>query len=110
VLSVPARPPLVGAAGYLGRFLERGGRVAWGVVATDGPVFVSPDRHWRELIDLWAAVEERGVDVALLRRRSLVTAHCGLGLHTPTVAERVDRAVREIGRRIAASACEDESS
>jgi hypothetical protein len=109
VLSIPARPALVGAAGYLGRFLDRGGRVAWGVVATDGPVFVSPDRHWRELVALWAAIERRGVDGAMLRRRSLVTAHCGLGLHTPTVAERVCRAVREIGRRIDAAAREDRS-
>jgi hypothetical protein len=107
VLSIPARPTLVGAAGYLGRFLDRGGRVAWGVVATDGPVFVSPDRHWRELGELWAAIEQRGVDGATLRRRSLVTAHCGLGLHTPAVAERVYRAVREIGRRVDAAACED---
>ena len=108
VLSIPARPSIVGAAGYLGRFLEGGGRVAWGVVATDGPMFVSPDRQWRELVELWAELERRGVDGDLLRQRSLVTAHCGLGLHTPAVAERVCRAVREIGRRIAAAACEDQ--
>jgi hypothetical protein len=110
VLSIPARPALVGAAGYLGRFLDTGGRIAWGVVATDGPVFVSPERHWRELLDLWTAIERRGVDGVLLRRSSLATAHCGLGLHTPTVAERVYRSVGEIGRRIAASACEDQRS
>ena len=108
VLSIPARPAVVGAAGYLGRFLEGGGRIAWGVVATDGPMFVSPDRQWRELVELWAASSNSAVSTRdLLRRRSLVTAHCGLGLHTPVVAERVCRAVREIGRRIAASACED---
>ena len=107
VLSIPARPAITKAAGYLSRFLESGGRVAWGVVATDGPMFVSPDRQWRELADLWAELDRRGVDGTLLRQRSLVTAHCGLGLHTPVVAERVCRAVREIGRRIAVSACED---
>jgi hypothetical protein len=107
VLSIPARPALAAAAGYLARFLEGGGRIAWGVVATDGPMFVSPDRHWRELSELWAELERRGVDAVLLRRRSIVTAHCGLGLHTPVVAERVCRAVREIGQRIAVSACED---
>ena len=63
VLSIPARPPVTGAAGYLGRFLDGGGRIAWGVVATDGPMFVSPDRQWRELID---AV---GGDRATRRRR-----------------------------------------
>jgi hypothetical protein len=107
VLSIPARPAVICAAGYLGRFLEGGGRIAWGVVATDGPMFVSPDRQWRELTDVWAGLEQRGVDGELLRRRSVVTAHCGLGLHTPVVAERVCRAVREIGRRIAVSSCED---
>ena len=107
VLSIPARPAIAGAAGYLGRFLEGGGRIAWGVVATDGPMFVSPDRQWRELTELWAELEQRGVDADVAARRSLVTAHCGLGLHTPVVAERVCRAVREIGRRIAASSCED---
>ena len=35
-----------------------------------------------------------------LRRRSLVTPACGLGLHTPSVAERVLRLTREIGRRV----------
>jgi hypothetical protein len=107
VLSMPARQAVVSAAGYVGRFLEGGGRIAWGVVATDGPVFVAPDRQWRELVDVWDALDQRGVDASLLARRSLVTAHCGLGLHTPVVAERVCRAVREVGRRIAAASCED---
>jgi hypothetical protein len=107
IVSIPARHSVAVSAGYLGRFLEGGGRVAWGVVATEGPMFVSADRHWRELGELWADLEGRGVDPELLRSRSLVTAHCGLGLHTPVVAERVCRTVREIGRRIAAETCED---
>ena len=107
ILSIPARPSVVAAAGYLGRFLEDGGRIAWGVVATDGPMFVSPDRQWRDLSDLWAELGKRGIDAALIGRRSIVTAHCGLGSHTPAVAERVCRAVREIGRRIAARSCDD---
>ena len=107
VLSLPMRSSLAGAAGYLGKFVETGGRVAWGVVPTDGPMFVSPDRHWRELVDLWRELDERGVDLELLRARSLVTPHCGLGSHTPIVAERVCRAVREIGRRIAGGTLPD---
>ena len=103
ILSVPVRPNLAGVAGYLGHFLDSGGRVAWGVVPTDGPMFVSPDRHWRELVELWRGLAERGVDVDMLRARSLVTPACGLGTHTPIVAERVCRAVREVGRRIAES-------
>jgi hypothetical protein len=107
VLSLPAGQAVVGAAGYVARFLDGGGRIAWGVVATDGPVFVAPDRQWRDLLDVWDALDQRGVDASLLARRSLVTAHCGLGMHTPVVAERVCRAVREVGRRVASASCED---
>lgn len=109
ILSIPARRSLAVAAGYLGRFLEGGGRIAWGVVATDGPVFVSPERPWRTLTELWAELGRRGIDPELLRQRSLVTAHCGLGLHTPAVAERVCTAVREVGRRIGRATGEDRS-
>jgi hypothetical protein len=101
IVSFPVRANLAGVAGYLGHFLDAGGRIAWGVVPTDGPTFASPDRHWRELVDLWSGLAERGVDFELLRARSIVTPHCGLGTHTPIVAERVCRAVREVGRRIA---------
>ena len=101
ILSIPVHPRIAGVAGYLGHFLDAGGRIAWGVVPTDGPMFASPDRHWRELLELWSGLADRGVDRDLLRSRSLVTAHCGLGTHTPVVADRVCRAVREVGRRIA---------
>jgi hypothetical protein len=100
VLSVPASAAIADVAGYLVRFLEHGGRVAWGAVSTDGPIPTSNERTWRELCDVWAALVERGCDPVQLRQRSLVTPHCGLGLHTPAVAERVCRLTREIGRRI----------
>jgi hypothetical protein len=101
VLSIPVHPRIAGVAGYLGHFLDAGGRIAWGVVPTDGPMFASPDRHWRELLELWSGLAQRGVDPDLLRSRSIVTPHCGLGTHTPVVADRVCRSVREVGRRIA---------
>lgn len=107
VLSVPLRADLAGVAGYLGKFVESGGRIAWGVVPTDGPMFASPDRHWRDLMEVWADLADRGVSIEQLRAQSLVTPHCGLGTHTPIVAERVCRAVREVGRRIADSTLRD---
>ena len=107
VLSIPARPAVAGAAGYLGRFLEAAG-------ASPGASSPPTDRCSSRPIASgasWSSCGRRSSNGAstatLLRRRSLVTAHCGLGLHTPVVAERVCRAVREIGRRIAVSACED---
>jgi len=100
VLSVPVRPQLVGVAGYLDKFLRDGGRIAWGVVSTDGPITCSDERPLRLLGDVWCSLVQRGCDPALLRRRSLVTPHCGLGLHTPPVADRVCRITRDIGRRV----------
>ncbi len=100
MLSVPVHPSLANVAGYLVRFLESGGRVAWGVVPTDGPIPTSSERSWRQLSDLWCELVSRGCDPVLLRQRSLVTPHCGLGLHAPSVADRVVRLTREVGRRI----------
>ena len=100
VLSVPVDPQLAGVAGYLMRFLERGGRIAWGVVPTDGPIATSSERSWRQLSDVWCELVKRGCDSVVLRQRSLVTPHCGLGLHTPAVADRVARLTREVGRRV----------
>jgi hypothetical protein len=100
VLSVPVSGALADVAGYLVRFLDGGGRVAWGTVSTDGPIPTSNDRPWRRLSDVWCELVERGCDPVLLRQRSLVTPHCGLGLHTPAVADRVCRLTREVGRRV----------
>ena len=62
VLSVPVDEQLVDVAGYLVRFLERGGRIAWGVVPTDGPIATTSERSWRQLSDLWCELVRRGCD------------------------------------------------
>ena len=100
VLAIPVCGELAGVAGYLVRFLEGGGRIAWGAVSTDGPIPTTSDRPWRQLSDVWCQLVQRGCDPVLLRQRSIITPHCGLGTHTPSVAERVCRLTREIGRRI----------
>lgn len=102
ILSVPASSALVGVTGYLTTFLEQGGRIAWGAIATDGPIPPSDERPWRVLSEVWGAMAERGCDLSLVRDRSLVTTHCGLGLHTPAVAEHVAELTTSLGRRIAA--------
>ncbi len=86
VLSVPvdAGPVaagLIGAAGALIGFLERGGWVAWGAVPTDGPVGEGAARPWRVLSALWCELEQAGCDPVRLRRQGLITPACGLGLH-----------------------------
>ena len=100
ILSIPLQPRLTEVAGYLARFLEDGGRVAWGVIATDGPITTTSERSWRMLTDVWCELVNRGCDPVELRRRSLVTPACGLGLHGLEVAERVVRLTCEIGRKI----------
>lgn len=100
VLSIPAVASLESAGGYLQRFLEDGGWVIWGVVATDGPIGVTAGRAWHQLSGVWCSLVQRGVDPGLLRRQALLTPHCGLGTHTPVVAERVCQTVREVTHRV----------
>jgi hypothetical protein len=100
VLSIPATRDVTASAGYVQRFLEGGGWVAWGAVATDGPVGVTAGRAWHQLSGLWCELVQQGVDPVALRRQSMITPHCGLGLHSPIVAERLCRMVRDVARRV----------
>ncbi|HEY4331100.1 MAG TPA: hypothetical protein VGM78_00965 [Ilumatobacteraceae bacterium] len=100
LMSVPARLSLVEFAGYIQRFLEGGGWIAWGAVATDGPVPMSAERPWRRLCELWCQLVQRGCNPALLRQQALITPECGLALHNSAVAERVLRINAELSARV----------
>lgn len=100
VISLPVTPELVDWAGYLTRFLDDGGIIAWGVVPTDGPIPTLPDRPWRDLSDLWCALVQRGCDPVQLRRRSLVTPQCGLASHSVSVARQIARLTADVGKRV----------
>ena len=98
VLSVPVDLRLLESAGYLARFLEDGGWIAWGAVPP------RPDRHvgrtsvaqaQRPVVRARAARLRPGHSCAS-RRSSRPSA--GSALHTPAVAERVHRLAAEIGR------------
>lgn len=99
VLSLPVRPEVADSAGYLIRFMERGGYVAWGVVPTSGPILASAERPWRNLTQLWCELVQRGADPSMLRRQSIITPECGLSSHSPVVAERVHRIAADVSRR-----------
>ena len=99
-MSIPARTSLVESAGYIQRFLESGGWIAWGAVNTDGPVPMSAERPWKRLCELWCQLVQRGCSPALLRQQSLITPECGLGLHNGAVAERVLRINAELSTRV----------
>jgi methionine synthase II (cobalamin-independent) len=100
VLSVPVDMRLLESAGYLARFISDGGTVAWGAVSTEGPIASSAERPWRKLSELWCELVHRGADPAQLRRQSIITPECGLGTHTPAVAERVHRLAADISERV----------
>lgn len=100
VLSLPVHLDVVAAAGYLIRFLESGGYVAWGVVPTSAPISASADRPWRRLCALWCELVRCGADPVRLRNQALVTAECGLSAHSQVVAQRVHTIVAEVGRRV----------
>ena len=100
ILAVPVKPAVAFSSGYLNQFLDRGGIIAWGVVPTDGPIPMSAERPWRQLTELWCQMVQRGCDQVQLRRQCIVTPECGLGLHAPSVAERVHAITAEVGRRV----------
>ncbi len=100
VLSVPVDLRLLESAGYLARFLSDGGTIAWGAISTEGPIATSAERPWRKLIDLWCEMVKRGADPTQLRQQSIITPECGLGTHTPAVAERVHGLAADISERV----------
>ena len=100
VISLPVSAELVDWVGYLTRFLDDGGTIAWGVMPTDGPVPSSSDRQWRELSDVWCSLVQRGCDPVLLRRQSILTPQCGLAYHSASVARRIARLTGDVGKRV----------
>lgn len=100
LISVPVHVELLEYAGYLARFLDDGGLIAWGVVPVDRPVGPSSERYWQALAALWCSLVERGVDATLLRRNALITPMCGLAGHQVSVARRLSRIGGEVARKV----------
>ncbi|MBX3284492.1 MAG: hypothetical protein KF703_04035 [Actinobacteria bacterium] len=100
LLSLPVGAEVTGSAGALGAFLERGGWVAWGAVATNEPLGEQPSRSWRQLSSQWCELVQSGCDPVLLRRQALVTPVCGLALHDVTQAEHVFNLTRRLAEKI----------
>jgi methionine synthase II (cobalamin-independent) len=104
VLSLPASMSLVPLAGYLDRFLRNGGWIAWGAIATEGPIGVTSSRSWHQLSNVWCELVQRGCQPELLRTQSLLTPDCGLGTHSVSVAERVCHSLRDVSRSLRSEA------
>lgn len=104
VLSIPLSDDLAHYAGYISRFLEGGGVVAWGAIPTAGPLTVRVDRYWKRLSDIWCQLVERGVDPGRIRRQSLITPECGLAQHQVSSARKVARLSSELGHKVSTQA------
>lgn len=100
LLSVPVGADVTGSAGAIGAFLERGGWVAWGAVATDGPLGEQASGSWRRLSMQWCELVQNGCDPVLLRRQALVTPVCGLALHDEAQADHVFALTRRLAEKI----------
>lgn len=100
VLSVPISSRLVDAASGIAHYLNGGGWIAWGGVATDGPMGQSVERWCKRLASAWCGLVQGGCDAALLRRQSILTPECGLALHSAESADLVVQRVRELAERV----------
>ncbi len=100
IVSLPCAEGLADSAGYLARFLDDDGLIAWGAVNSTGPLPTSVERPWRKLTALWCELVNVGVDPARLRVQSLISPSHGLGALTPGVAERVHQITTEVAGRV----------
>ena len=100
VISAPAEPGLVGWAGELSSFLDRGGRVVWGAVPVDQPLGTGEELLWRRLSAVWCELVGEGVDPLVLRSRSMIGPVDGLGHFGVTQAERVLDLVDSLATRV----------
>ncbi len=99
-LAAPITAQLETAAVEIGRFLERGGLVAWGAVPVDEPLGSSPERLWRRLSAVWCELTRLGADPMLLRERSIITPSGGMAAFTAPQAERVVELAQELASRV----------
>ncbi|HAZ34035.1 MAG TPA: hypothetical protein DCY63_09340 [Acidimicrobiaceae bacterium] len=100
MLSMPATEAVVDVSGYLDRFMQNGGRIAWGAVGTEGPVGVSAGRSWKALSGIWCKMVQRGTDPGMLRSQSLLSPQSGLASYSPAVAEEICESLHNISLRV----------
>jgi hypothetical protein len=103
VLSLPVDRDAAADPAVIGRHLDAGGWLAWGAVPTSGPVG-DELRLWRRLEAAWADLAAGGVDLQLLRARSLVTPACGLAFHGLSQAAGTMKLAVRLGERVAHAA------
>ena len=82
----------------IGRFLSRGGTIAWGIVPTDPDAVASATAEalGERLLGLVARVEALGFPREQVLRQALVTPACGLGTRPMETAARALRLARDV--------------
>lgn len=100
MIAFPASHAVVPLAGQLDRFLSNGGWVAWGAVATGGPIGVTARRSWLHLQEVWSELASRGCSPDRLREQCLLTPDGALLQHNPLIAERICRSVRDVSSKL----------
>ncbi len=89
----------------LGRFLDRGGAVAWGIVPTRAEAAAeTAEGLSAKLRALWSDLSARGVDRDRLWTQALITPACGTGLLPTDLAEAIYRLTAEVATRLLAPA------
>lgn len=104
LIAFPASHSVVPLAGQLDRFLANGGWIAWGAVATGGPIGVTATRSWSQLQDVWSELAARGCSPDRLREQCLLTPDGALLHHNPLIAERICRSVRDVSAKLRSTA------
>lgn len=102
LIAFPASRAVVSLAGQLHRYLANGGWIAWGAVATGGPIGVTSNRSWMQLQEVWSELASRGCSTDLLRAQCLLTPSGSLVHHNPIIAERICQSVRDVSAKLRA--------
>jgi hypothetical protein len=93
VMSLPVSRGLVAVAGYLDRFVRNDGWIAWGAVATEGPIGAGRPRAWQRLATVICELVQAGCDRDRLLSQCFITPECGLGTHSRATAQQVAEAL-----------------
>jgi hypothetical protein len=82
-------------------FLDRGGRIAWGIIPTlNFTGEETADGLARRLQEAWNLLAGKGIDLDLIRERSLITPACGLGPISPEDGERILALLPQVQERL----------
>lgn len=100
LLSFPAGTLSAGDTPLLVRFLDAGGWIAWGCVATHEPHRDVDDATcWRRLVAARDSLVLAGCDRHGLRHQAILTPDCGLARHPSNQVEPIYDRVRRLSAR-----------